>query len=126
MGIRFIFSELINLTTNEDLLKKSNPAIQLIELSDLNLTLEIHHPTMNNLKVGINNSMALHLSVHTELESIILNLICSVLKIENFHENSRIELRLTQFNKKDWDHFLKILNNKQESLTSLLKQMKGE
>jgi hypothetical protein len=121
MSVKIIFKQLINLTTNEDYLKKGITELKLISIEEQSLTIE-----MSSCVINTANSINLYLLIQAEKKSLEIAMTCKVVHHEICGEVNRIELKLIQYNKKEWIAFRNLVAEKQNWTVDLLNNMRGK
>lgn len=121
MAIKIIFTEFTDFATQENYIK-THPHLNLslIDISNLNITLEVNQPHFKLIGHAI---VEFDFKFHNALYEI--KLVCTPLKIESFEKSTKLEFKITQYNKKEWSNFIKILSEQQDHLSELLVQMRG-
>ncbi len=120
MSLKIIFKQLINLSANEDYLKKIAREIRIISLDDQGLVMEI-----SSCLAAKNNSILIDFLVQKDLWKLEVEMTCKIIEFESSNNVGRLSLRLIQYNKKEWNEFRALLADKQNHAEELLKNLRG-
>jgi hypothetical protein len=120
MSIKIAYKQLINLSANDDLLKRISREIKIINIEEQTLVMEISSCLLNK-----NNSVLVHFIVESENQKFEIQVTCKVTDFESQNNIGRVTLRLIQYNKKEWGVFRNLFLEKQNSSVKLLKNIRG-
>lgn len=120
MAIKITYNKFINLTASEDYLKKITREINIVSLDTQHMVFEI-----SSCLAAINNSILIDLLVETSALEIKLEMTCKVIEFEYQNNMTRLNLKLIQYNKREWAEFRNLLIQKQDRSQDLLKSMRG-
>lgn len=120
MSYNIIYKRLINLSADDDLLKKVEREIRIISFEDQSMVMEI-----SACMASKNNSILIDFLIENDAQKIEVEMTCKVTDCEINNGVSRISLKLIQYNKKEWTDFRNLLLEKQNDSTELLKVLRG-
>jgi hypothetical protein len=120
MGIKITYSKFMNLSASDDYLKKINREIDIISFDSQNVVFEI-----SSCLAAKNNSILIDFLVESGEMEIKMEMTCKVIEFECNNNVSRLNLKLIQFNKREWTEFQNLLIQKQDYTQDLLKVMRG-
>lgn len=120
MSFKIIFKQLINLSANEDYLKKIVREIKIISIEEQSMVLEISACLLVK-----NNSILVGFLVENEAQKMEVEMTCKVTDFENNNNVARVNLKLIQYNKKEWADFRSFMAEKQNTSIELLKNLRG-
>jgi hypothetical protein len=120
MSVNIVYKQLVNLSANDDLLKKIVRDINIISVDEQTMVIEI-----SSCLASKNNSILIHFIVEDDSQKFEVEMTCKVTDFESHNNVARLGLRLIQYNKKEWADFCNLMTDKQNFSIELLKNMRG-